>query len=145
MDFRLKERKPGRVGLNMGLLPGTYQGTESIPEVTYISEDVFWLLEVAIRKHCEALTSYSHWGHTPISRAQWEAILVEWKNLAIAADLAKLPIQIPALRALPTHARREFLRDFRRNCAKLSKLILRLTLHVRDLLATCDEISVLGV
>lgn len=129
----------------MDLLPGPYRGLESYDQRIRIHEDAFWPLEPAIRRFCDRYVPDSHYGVTAISRDQWIAILAEWERLADLADHAVLPIEIAQLRALSVHLRREFFRDFRRNCAKLSRLIRRLTAQLRDVLQSYDEISILGI
>ena len=129
----------------MGLLPGAWEGAQSIAKAIYTAEDVFWLLEPGIRKVCARYNEYAHWGHTPIVRSEWAEIIAGWEQLALAADSARLPIQVPELHSLPKHLKREFLREFRRNCAKLSKLIRQLSAWLHEQLAVNDQISVLGI
>lgn len=129
----------------MGFLPGRWEGAESISMATWISEDAFWLLEPGIRKHCGRYSGYAHYGHTAISREEWAGILIEWGKLADTTGSAVLPIQIAEMRAVPKHVKREFLLDFKRNCAKLSWLIQRLTAILRNELAEHEQITVLGI
>ncbi len=72
-------------------------------------------------------------------------ILIDWEQLAKVADSAQLPVRIPGLRAVPKSFKKLFLSDFRRNCAKLSKMIKQLTVWIQRELVARDEISILGI
>ena len=146
MDFRLKKRKPGHVGLNMGLCPGIYEGVESIVAAIYIAEGPFWFLEKGIKRHCILYAQpYAHYGDTRISREEWTQILGEWDKLRKDLDAASLTTDLPILRLVMKDIRKAFVRDFKRNCAGLSKLIGQLSEWVRNELVAHEYISVLGI
>lgn len=145
MDFRLKKRKAGHVGLHIGLAPGVYQGAKSIDEATHITEEAFWFLEPGVREHCARYTSDAHYGVTAISREEWSGILDEWESLRTTLDVAVLSTDLGILRRVPGYTRREFIRDLARNRSKLSKLIRELSRVIRSELENHTEISVLGI
>jgi hypothetical protein len=100
VDFRLKKRKAGHVGLHIGLASGSYQGVKSINEATYITEEAFWFLEPSIKERCARYSNYSHWGHTAISREEWLGILDDWDALSRDLDVAILTTDLGILRRI---------------------------------------------
>jgi hypothetical protein len=145
MDCRLKKLKAGHIGLNLGLCPGTYRGRESHEAAIHIAEASFCFLEPGIRRHCPRYAGYAHWGVTAISREEWFKILDEWEQLKQGLDVATLTTDLQILRAIMKNARREFIRDFDRNRAKLSKMIAQLVPWMRTELIEYEHITVLGI
>ena len=145
MDFRIKKGRDGRGGLVVRLLPGRYQGAASFDEAITVREGPFWFLEHAIREECSDYRSYSHWGRTVIPRDEWPAVLSDWQDLRLRLQSARLPLDLGILKSVPIDDRRQFLRDFPRNCRKLVLLIDQLALWVSQDLQTSHEISLLGI
>jgi len=145
MDFRLKKLRPGHAGMHLGLCSGLYRGTESLSNAINIAEDTFWFLEPGIKKNCPRYSSMSHYGLTAISREEWFSILDEWDRLRDELVIASLTTDIPTLRSVPRYARREFVSDFPRNCAKLAKMIGQLSMWMRIELQLNEHVSVLGI
>jgi hypothetical protein len=145
MDFRLKKRRTGHAGLNMGLFPGLYHEVGSGKDAIHIGEDPFWLLEPAIKKHCARYSNMAHYGRTDIPREEWFRILDEWDRLRNQLVIALLTTDIQTLRLVPRYARREFVRDFHRNCLKLAKMIGQLSVWMRRELQLNDHISIHGI
>jgi hypothetical protein len=146
MDFRLKKLKPGHTGLNMGLCPGAYKGVESCADSIHIAEASFWFLEIGIKKHCKLYARpYAHYGVTEISRKEWCEILSEWDTLGKNLDAASLTTDPPVLRLVMKDVRKTFVKDFKKNCAGLSKLIDQLTKWMWAELAAQEYISVHGI
>ena len=146
MDFRLKKLKPGHGGLNMGICPGIYGGAESWADSIHIAEDSFWFLELGIKKHCRLYARPdAHYGVTEITREEWSEILGEWDKLRTELDSASLTTDLPVLRLVMKDVRKTFVRDFKRNCVGLSKLIGQLCEWMRTELVAHEYISVLGI
>jgi hypothetical protein len=146
MDFRLKKLKPGHTGLNMCLCPGIYKGVESRADSIHIAEDPFWFLEIGIKTHCTPYARpFAHYGVTEIPRKAWCEILGEWDALGKSLDAASLTTDLPVLRLVMKDVRKTFVKDFKRNCAGLSKLIEQLTDWMRAELAAQEYISVHGI
>jgi len=145
MDFRLKKLKAGRIGLNMGLCPGSYRGRESHNDAVYIAEDSFCFLEPGIRKHCARYAGYAHWGVTAASRGEWLLILAEWERLRTDLNAASLTTDLAILRVVMKETRKLFLRDFNRNRVKLSKMIGESITWMRAELIEHDQVSILGI
>jgi len=129
----------------MRLLPGRYRGSISFEEAITVREGPFWFLERAIREKCPGCVRFSHWGVTAIPRAEWLAVLAEWQALKSRAQLAALPIELQVLRYVAIDTRVEFLRDFSRNCRKLTLLIDQVSSWLMRELETHEEITLLGI
>jgi hypothetical protein len=146
MDFRLKKLKRGHGGLNMDLCPGRYHGHPMPEDAIQIAEDSFWFLESGIKSHsAQYARPYAHYGVTDIPRTEWFAILGEWKELQRLLLTAKTPLDLPVLRKGPRYARKAFIRDFRRNCAGLAKMIGMLEEWFRAKLESNDQIFIGGI
>lgn len=145
MDFRIKKRRAGHGGLNMGLCPGTYQGAKSHDDAIQIAEDSFWFLEPGIRKHCSRYAGDAHWGVTAISRDERLQILAEWEQLRAELATASMTTDLAILRLVMKDTRKLFVRDFMRNRLKLSKMIGELIVWIRMELIGHDHVSILGI
>jgi hypothetical protein len=143
MDFRLKGPEKG--GLNIGLLAGINWIDASHAEAVHIHEDAFWFLERAIFRHCATYTWESHYGVTEIPRESWERILVEWKHLAEELQSVQLTTDLRILRDVPKYVRTAFIRDLRRNCLRLSRLLSAVIQWVNAATTRHEIISVLGI
>jgi hypothetical protein len=144
MDFRLKKLKRGHGGLNMGLCPGPYLGDIMPDNAIHIAEDPFWFLEPAILRH-SLYTRSHHYGVAEVSCKEWGRILEEWKELQRLLLKAQIPLDIPVLREAPRYARKAFVRDFRRNCAGLAKMIGLLENWFGAELESNDQVFIAGI
>ena len=145
MDFRLKERRPGHQGLNMGLCPGLDRRDQSWEDRVFIAEDSFWFLEPGIKKHCARYAGFAHYGATAITREEWLMILAEWEQLRADLDAASLTTDLVILRQVMKETRRLFVSEFNRNRVKLSKMIGELIVWLSAELVNYDQVSVHGI
>jgi hypothetical protein len=145
MDFRLKKRRAGHQGLNMGLYPGLYRADQPWEGRVFIAEDTFWFLEPGIKKHCTGCARYDHYGVTAITREEWLMILAEWEQLRADLDAALLTTDLVILRQVMKETRRLFVSEFNRNKVKLAKMIGELIVWLSAELVSHNQVSVLGI
>jgi hypothetical protein len=144
MDVRLKKLKRGHCGLNIGLCPGPYRGDPMPGNAIHVAEDTFRFFEPAIKLNLSG-RSLNHWGITKLTHQEWLTILGAWRDLRILLMKAQIPLDLPVLRLVPTHARRIFMRDFARNCRGLAKMIGLLEEWLRDELESNNELFIAGI
>lgn len=146
IDSRIRSRERGFGGLTMGFYPGEYRIDDPIGRAVYVHENAFWLLEPAIIEHSPRYARpLSYYGVTAIYQNEWAHILQEWSVVKSAAERANLPIILPELRSIPRDARKLFLRDFKRNCFRFSRMTSILIAWIETQLTEVEEITILGI
>jgi hypothetical protein len=146
IDFSLKFSKQAAGALNMGLRPGSGAEKEPSGNALYIAEAAFNILEPSIRKHSTKYArSFSHWGVTEISRAEWKSIIDDWEKLKRSLLIANSLEEVSGIGALTGEGTNIFEDDFVAMRAGLINMIDELAVWLHAELRTYDRISVLGI
>jgi hypothetical protein len=145
IDFTVRTADQQVGGLNMGLCPAECTGKER-QEAIYIAECAFSFLEPSIRKSSPDYTrSYSHWGHTTISRAEWHVIIEDWARLRSNFSGATTIAEVAGFCSMSEKLKDEFNKAFEVNKIGVLSLIDQIVDWLHPKLIAYDHISVLGI